>query len=176
MRYETDITTFEWDDDRTYVVAKGFGVADPAESQVCGGDAVDAVAWQDLCPRSGGEGCEILMWLGKADLSIHVYDFDSFVAAARSSGSWSWCDGATSPRLAQGYGVFMNTGNNFYGTGTRSDSYRWKAQGTLEDLVDGGCARFLQQGHVLYLPDGSFHRQAIEISLHHIGSKACMKE
>jgi len=175
-RYETGITTFEFDDDRTYLVAKGLGAEDPAESRVCGGDAVDVVAWQDLCPRYGDEGCEILMWLGRADLTIHVYDYDAFVTAAGASGSWDWCDGVTSPRLAQGYGVFMNSGNNFYGSGTRADGYRWKAQGTLADLVNGGCARFLQQSHALYLPGGSFHRETTNISLHHTGSMSCMKE
>jgi hypothetical protein len=76
------------------------------------------------------------------------------------------------PRLAQGTGNFRYTNNDFAGGGKGGNAFGWRAEGTLDDLVNGGRARYTEEQTALFLPDGTFKEFLVEnIFLRHIGGR-----
>lgn len=82
------------------------------------------------------------------------------------------CAALQLPRLAQGTGNFRYTNNDFAGGGKGGNAFGWRAEGTLDDLVNGGRARYTEEQTALFLPDGTFKEFLVEnIFLRHIGGR-----
>lgn len=93
------------------------------------------------------------------DVTQHVYDLDE-------GGGWfeqaSLCDALQLPRLAQGTGSFRYTDNDLPVSGNGADAFGWRAEGTLEDVVNGGRVRYNEEQTALFLPNGDFKGFLVE--------------
>lgn len=101
------------------------------------------------------------------NVTEHVHD-------AGAGGGWfnqaSLCDALKLPRLAQGTGVLHYTDNNFFVTGKAPDSFGWRAQGTLDDLVNGGQVSYREEARLIFdQTSGSFKLFVDNIRLNSIG-------
>jgi hypothetical protein len=156
-------------EEKTLVSVIGLGVMDPSESFVCDGTATpDVFSWQLLFEPSGPIG----VLLKGSEVTVHVYAYDDYFDQANTTN----CDRVTSPLLALGTGNFVINDNDVFLDGTRVNSFGWRAQGTLTDLVNGGCARYTEEQRSIWMPgDDNNVFVARNIRLHHIGSNSCMQ-
>jgi hypothetical protein len=89
------------------------------------------------------------------DINIHVYDLTTFT-----------CVGLP---IAQGTGNLTVNINDAPNAGPGANSFSWRIQGTVNDLVSGGRVRVTAATHYLLLPNDSFSILRNSVDLHPIG-------
>ncbi len=158
FRFGRHISIVDWNED--FFVIQNMGVLDPAESPFCTGnfDDFDRFDFQlSMAVLIQSEGTQ------------HVYDFDGvgadLAACVEDPDCENFCELVQGPRVAEGFGNIQINDNGISGT--------LKAQGTLHDLVNGGCARFTWVDKFVAPPGGTPHG-FVDISLHHIASTSCL--
>jgi hypothetical protein len=175
-RYDWGLWYLYWDLPPVYVAVLGLGVDDPANSGFCDGSPYSTIHWQDLCPKD--RTCDVLMSLGKARVTQHIYDYETFIDNYVWNGeTWEfdYCAAVKGPRVAEGYGRLVDHYTDLFGSETRAKNWGFSATGTLKDLVNGGCAHFSSDFRYLYKPDGTWAGWKVaKINLHHTNSSSCM--
>lgn len=157
VRYESEgflgDIFFGVDPVRELVSVNGLGALDPSQSTLCGGSAtLDILNFQEISTPSGA----VVRAVQGKDVTQHIYDLNE-------GGNWfdvffgqSPCAALSLPRLAQGTGNFRLHDNDVEITGERANAFGWRAQGTLEDLVNGGRVHYTETQTAVQLRNGTF--------------------
>ena len=158
MRFQEHVSIVSWGED--FFVIQNMGVLDPAESPFC------TLNFDDFDVFDIQIGMAALI---KSEGTQHVYDLDSAggeLLRCITEGCESFCAAVQGPREAEGYGrIGINEGVS---------SATLKANGELQDLVNGGCARFHWVEKYVFPPGGSPKALVNNISLNHTGSTNCL--
>ena len=155
FRHEEQILVDIFDPETDLLVEAGLP-ADPSDAFFCGGGS-----GFDLMPiQNAGllqDAINVLI-LGR-DIHIHVYNVTT---------PGGICDELP---IAQGMGNVTLNDNDSPIAGPGANSFGWRIQGTLDDLVNGGKVRVAGVARFLILPDESFKVDRTSVRLHRIGKK-----
>jgi hypothetical protein len=133
IRYEAGAILLFANGDGSLVAGLGLGSLDPNQSPICGGGSnFDVLSLQEL-DNPSDVGIRHL----QAKVTVHVW-----ADAATFFSQPTFCDALNLPRLAEGFGTDMEWNNDFDRSRTRTNSFGVRAQGTLDDLVNGGTTQF----------------------------------
>lgn len=130
--------------------------ADPRDASIdCGGSSDF-----DLTPVqfAGLRQAFNVLALGR-DTHIHVYDLTTFT------------DTCVDLPIAQGTGNLTYNDNDAEGTGLGANSFGFRIEGTLDDLVNGGKVRVNAAVQIVSRSNGSFKVTRNSVRLHPIGTK-----
>jgi hypothetical protein len=128
---------------------------DPTADVGCGGDQelplvpLQAAGWQQAFN---------VLAVAK-EINIHVYDLNTFV------------DTCSSPLIAAGTGHAVYTDNDFINTGTGGNAYGLNIGGILTSVPGGEPVRVQGAVRSLNLPDGSFRKVTVHLSLAPVGGQ-----
>ena len=114
---------------RDLVSLNGLGVLDPTQSELCvGGSTFDIIEFQNAITNGSFRD------LGTYENPTqHIYE-----DAANFFSQATFCDAVSLPRVAEGIGDnFVTTDNCLFGCARGANAFGWRAQGTLDDLVNG---------------------------------------
>jgi len=145
----------------------GLGSLDPAQSSGCKPDgAFSILDIQEVFTPSGA----VKFLADGQTVTQHVYALDAGGGWLDVWNNTGLCDALKLPRLAQGTGVFHYTESNLSLSGKAPDSFGWRAQGTLDDLVNGGQIRYQEEARLIFdQKSGSFRLFLDRILLSPVG-------
>ena len=151
--------------DGSLLSINGLGTLDPDESFLCGGASVfDVADFQDIAHSSGA----VNSLAQQKVVTQHIYaDAATWFATDDDEGI---CAAINLPRLAEGRGQLIATDNDLPVSGTRANTFGFRMQGTLDDLVNGGKAHYNEVLQLLIGKNGSFRVLRSEINLTHVGN------